>query len=423
MEIFQAKKPIFTSLSPNVEKDDVALSLKLIFQPKSWQRGEAIEQFENDFKDYLGINYSFSFNSGRSALLSILEALKVGEEDEVLLQAFTCNAAVNPILEKGARPVFVDIDETLNLDPQDLVRKISSRSKVLMIQHTFGGPAKLDEILKIVKEKNLFLIEDCAHALGASYHGRLCGTFGDAAFFSFGRDKIISSVFGGMAVTNDEKIAQNLKEFQKRLKQPSRFWVFQQLLHPVLINYLVLPAFSLNNGLGGVVLRIFQKASLLSKAVYEREKRGKLGKYFPKLFPNALAILAQNQFKKLEKFNDHRIEIANFYQRELKGNQFGLPLALKENVESVFMRYPVLVNFDTDKILKEARSEKIFLNDGWRKSAVVPPDTVLEKAKYVEGSCPRAEKVAQNIINLPTHINISKKEAKRIVDFFKKHGG
>jgi dTDP-4-amino-4,6-dideoxygalactose transaminase len=194
-------------------------------------------------------------------------------------------------------------------------------------------------------------------------------------------------------------------------------------LHPVLTNYPVLPAFSLNNSFGGIVLRILQKVSILSKAVYEREKRGRLGKYFPKLFPNALAILAQNQFRKLEKFNDHRIEIANFYQRELREKQFGLPLVLRENVESVFMRYPVLVNLDTDKILKEARSEKIFLNDGWRKSAVVPPDTVLEEVKYVKGSCPRAEKVAQNIINLPTHINIYEKEAKKIVDFFKKHGG
>jgi len=419
-------RPISTSLSPNTEKDDIQLALKLIFQPWKWQsENSAITEnsdrrLEEEFKKYLGVKYAISFNSGRSALMAILSSLELKEGDQVLLQAFTCNAAVNPILNQGAKPIFVDVDQTINLDPNDLKKKISSQSKAVIIQHTFGWPAQIDEILKIVKRKNLYLIEDTAHALGAKFKGKFCGTFGDAAFFSFGRDKIISSIFGGMAITNNEKIGERIRKFRGKLDYPSNFWILQQLLHPILVNYFVLPTYGLNQNLGRVLLGIFHKLSILSKAVYKKEKKGEIPKYFPKGLPNALAILALTQFRKLERFNKHRRGIASFYENELKNKNFNLPLTRsKEGIIPTFMRYPILTNLNTDKILQEARKRKIFLNDGWKKTPIVPPDTDLEKMKYKLGSCPQAEKIAKSIINLPTHINISQKDAQKIIDFLK----
>jgi len=435
-------KPISISLSPNTEKDDIRLALKLIFRPRLWKKklaedGPLLAKLEGEFKEYLGVNYAFSFNSGRSALMAILSSFGLEEDDEVLLQAFTCNAAVNPILDRGAKPVFVDIDDTLNLDPDDLRKKITPKSKAIMIQHTFGWPAQVEEISKIAKENNLYLIEDCAHSLGAKYKGKFCGTFGEAAFFSFGRDKIISSVFGGMAVTDNDKIAGKIKEFQKKTDYPSNFWIFQQLLHPVLTNYLVLPAYGLNANLGKIFLGILHKLSILSKAVYKKEKKGEIPEYFPKRLPEAISCLALNQFKKLERFNSHRREIASFYQKELTSKQsrlrrdatgqentdFILPLMRpQKDVIPSFMRYPILTNFSTDKILKLARKRKIYLDDGWRKSPIVPPDTNIKKMKYVRGSCKKGEEAARTILNLPTHINISQNEAKKIVDFLKQYG-
>jgi len=420
MDIF---RQIFTSLSPNTEKDDIDLAKALIFQPKKWKKGKAIQKLEEEFKKYLGVKHTFSFNSGRSSLMAILEALEIGKGDEVLLQAFTCNAAVNPILGRKAKPVFVDIDDSLNLDPEELRKKITSRSKAVIIQHNFGRPSKIEEVFKIVKEHNLILIEDCAHSLGAKYKGRLCGTFGSASFFSFGRDKIISSVFGGMVVTNNKELAKKIKEYQEKTDYPSNFWIFQQLLHPILVKYLVLPAYGLDSNLGKILLGLFHKLSILSKAVNIEEKKGKICKYFPKKLPNALSILALGQFRKLERFNKHRREIASFYQNVLKNSNFILPLfRTKEGIELIFMRYPILTAFNTDKILKQARKKKIYLDDGWRKSPVVPLDTNLEKMKYIPGSCQKAEKVAQNILNLPTHINISEKDAQKILSFLKTYG-
>lgn len=406
-------RPIFISLSPNVEKDDLFLALKLIFQPWKWKG--SFNFLEEEFKKYFNVKYAFSFNSGRSALMAILSSLNLKKGSEVLLQAFTCNAAVNPILWLNLKPVFVDCDETLNIDIEDLKRKITLKSKVLMVQHTFGFPAKIEEILKICKEKNLILIEDCAHSLGATFEGKKIGTFGLASFFSFGKDKVISSVFGGMAITNDEKIGENLKKFWEKIKEPSFFWIFQQLLHPLLIELLIKPLYNFF-GSGKILLFLFQNFKILPKSVSKEEKEGKKPGIFPKRIPKALAILAQNQLKKLEKFNEHRKRIAGIYREELKNIKAILP---KEKEGRIWLKYPLIVDKETREILKEFEKKNIFLNDGWRETPIVPPDTNLKKMGYQWGSCPRAEKIAKSILNLPTHINVSEKEAQKITEFFK----
>ena len=110
-------KPISISLSPNTERDDVFLAFKLLFQSWKWKRGKAVEELENEFTKYLGVKHTFSFNSGRSALFAILKSLNFKENDEVLLQAFTCNAVVNPIIWAGLKPIFVDCQEDdFNID-------------------------------------------------------------------------------------------------------------------------------------------------------------------------------------------------------------------------------------------------------------------------------------------------------------------
>jgi len=399
------KHSIFISLSPNVEKDDIWLALKLIFQSWKWKKGKATKELEENFKNYLGVRHSFALNSGRSAFLAILSALGLEKGDEVLLQAFTCNAAVNPIIWSGLKPIFVDIEkETLNIDPKDLEKKISKTSRVVVVQHTFGMPAKINEILEICKKHNLILIEDCAHSLGADYNGQKVGSFGRASFFSLGRDKIISSVYGGIAVTNDEVLAGKIRDFQTECSMPSDCWILQQLLHPVLTKIIIMPLYGFFD-LGKYVLVAFQRLKIISKAVHKKEKQGKQPKYLPQKMPNALALLGLNQFKKLKRFNQHRVKIAEVYSK-------GFSAAQTENQKRIYMRYPVLIEgYETNEILKFFRKHKIFLDDGWRKSAIVPIGTDQEKMGYKKGSCPIAEEVAQKIINFSTHINISIKAA------------
>lgn len=179
MKKYPFKRPIFISLSPNTQKDDVFLALKLLFQPWCWKKEKAVFLLEEKFKEYLGVKYAFSFNSGRSAILAILSCLDLAEKNEVLIQAFTCNALVNPILHLKLKPVFIDVEEgTFNIDLTDLKNKITSESKVVIVQHTFGLPVKIKEILEICQKNGStgasieqFSPEFTAEGLGRSPSG------------------------------------------------------------------------------------------------------------------------------------------------------------------------------------------------------------------------------------------------------------
>lgn len=388
-------KPISISLSPNIQKDDVALVLKLIFQPWKWKKGSAVQKLEDEFKKYLGVKYAVSFNSGRSGLYALLKSLDLPKGSDVALQAFTCNAVPNPVLWAGLNPVYVDCANDFN-----------AAVKVDIVQHTFGLPNE-----KFLNEN---VIEDCAHALGAEINGRKVGTFGKAAFFSFARDKVISCVYGGMAVTNNDEIGQKLQQLQKEFGQPGLFWIKQQLLHPILLYFFVLPLYNFLN-LGKALLVVSQWLHLLSKAVSWQEKRGLKPDYFPKALPNALAELALHQFKKLETFNVHRKQIAEFYYQELQNTKFVLPK--KEN--NIFLRFAVQHQKAGEIIDQARRSENMLLGD-WYRTPVDPFDTKLEAVKYIPGSCLNAEYLTKRTLNLPTHINISMEDAKRVVNFLKK---
>jgi dTDP-4-amino-4,6-dideoxygalactose transaminase len=424
-------KPISISLSPNVEKDDLHLALNLLIRPWLWKHGKAIKKLENEFKDYLGVKYAFSFNSGRSSLFAILKALDLPKESGVLLQAFTCNASINPILWAELKPVYIDCNEDdFNVDINDLKKKIAENhnAKVLMVQHTFGLPANMDEVNIIVRQNGLILIEDCAHSLGAEYkkvglpaeaQWAKMGTFGKVAFFSFSRDKIISSVYGGVAVTNDDEIGKNLEALQKSYKQPTNLWTLQQILHPILLHYFILPVYNFLD-LGKVFLVLSQYLHILSKAVSWKEKRGIRPDYFPRALPNALAAMALNQFGKLEKFEKQRANIAESYYNELADSNFKLP-AKFNNRKNAFLRFTVKIKNAQDIIYEAWHNQNILLGD-WYTTPIAPFDTKLEEMHYKMGMCPNAEYLAKHTLNLPTHINISKQDFVRIIKFLKSCG-
>src|SRR3989338_6602122 len=413
-------KPISISLSPNVEKDDLRLALNLIIRPWLWKRGKGIKGLEDEFKKYLAVKHAVSFNSGRSALYAILKTLNLAGQDEVLLQAFTCNAVPNPVLWAGLVPIYVDCNkENFNIDIEALKEKLikNPNAKILIVQHTFGLPANMDELDFIVQQNDLILIEDCAHSLGAEWKGKRVGTFGKVAFFSFSRDKVISSVYGGMAVTNDDKLEQALRQAQGKMGLPNPFWIFQQILHTIFLNYIILPVYNFWD-LGKIFLVLSQWFNVLSKAVSWQEKRGQRPDYFPKALPNALALMALNQFNKLDKFFAHRKRLFDYYRENLKNTQLVLPA---ENTQSKpsYLRFTIKHKNAHEIIYDAWHKQNILLGD-WYTTPIAPFDTKLDQMKYKKGSCPTAEKLSNETLNLPTHINISQNAADRIINFFKK---
>ena len=194
---------------------------------------------------------------------------------------------------------------------------------------------------------------------------------------------------------------------------PSKFWVFQQIFHPILLNFLILPIYNFLD-LGKIFLVLSQVFHILSKAVSWKEKRGEKPDYFPKALPNAMAIMAMHQLSKIEKFNAHRKKVAEYYFRELAGSKFKLP-----KNEGIFLRFSVKHKNAHDVIYEAWHKQNILLGD-WYTTPIAPFDTKIEEMHYAAGSCKNAEYLAKRTLNLPTHINISQKDAERIVNFLKK---
>ncbi len=175
----------------------------------SWisSRGEFIPRFENDFRKFIGVEHATAVSNGTVALHLAIVTLGIGPGDEVIVPSFTYIASVSTIAITGATPVFVDsLEDTWQMDPQDVKRKITIHTKAIMAVHLYGHPCEMDELVKIAKENNLFLIEDCAEAFGSTYKKKHVGTFGDLATFSFYGNKTITTGEGGMVVTNDETL-------------------------------------------------------------------------------------------------------------------------------------------------------------------------------------------------------------------------
>lgn len=165
-----------------------------------------VEEFERVFAESVGAKYSLAVSSGTAALRVALAALDIGPGDEVITQAFTFVATAEAIIEAGARPVCSDIDTTLNMDPADLARLITPRTKAVIAVHMLGTPARLPEIEKLCRRHKIFLIEDTAWGCGGSLRGKSLGTWGDVGTYSFDFAKTMTTGEGGMLVFRDEEV-------------------------------------------------------------------------------------------------------------------------------------------------------------------------------------------------------------------------
>jgi len=181
------------------------------------------EELEDKFAKYHGMKYAISTNSGTSALHSAFFGVGIGPGDEVLCPTYTFLATVTPILQSNGCPILCDAEpETGNIDPADIRRKLTNRSKAIVVTHMWGHPCEMDEILSIARERNLYLIEDCSHAHGATYNGKKVGTFGDVGIWSLQAKKIVFAGEGGMLLTNDRSIYERatlLGHFRARSEQ------------------------------------------------------------------------------------------------------------------------------------------------------------------------------------------------------------
>src|SRR5580704_6695431 len=172
-----------------------------------------VATFEKEFAARIGTRFALAVTSGTAALQCAMAALQIGPGDEVLLPAWTWHSCYNAIVLAGALPVFIEIDESFNIDPSDIEGKITPQTKAILAAHLQGNPADMDRILAIARKANLRVIEDCAQSCGASYKGRPVGSMGDVNIHSLQINKTITAGEGGAVTTNDPILFERAARF------------------------------------------------------------------------------------------------------------------------------------------------------------------------------------------------------------------
>lgn len=178
-------------------------------------QGEFVDKFEKAFAHYLGMEYALSCSNGTTALHLALLALNISEGDEVIVPSLTYVATANAVCYVGATPVFVDAESKhFQIDPDKIEENITKKTRAIIAVHLYGHASDMEKIVRIAKKHNLFLIEDCAEAIGTKFNDRFVGTFGDIATFSFFGNKTITTGEGGMVVTNNKDLSEKVFKFK-----------------------------------------------------------------------------------------------------------------------------------------------------------------------------------------------------------------
>jgi perosamine synthetase len=395
-----AKQYTFFGFAPNMTKESLRLSLRLLLPTQwgKWYTSEPVAEVESLLSKHLSGASVYTIDSGRSALYLALQTLGVKAGDEVVVSGYTCIVVPNAIVALGATPVYVDIDDQLCIDPVSLKARITPKTKAIILQHTFGYPGQLTELLRIAKEAGIPTIEDCAHSLGSMYEGKPLGTFGDLAILSFGTEKIISSIRGGAVVVNNPIYVDGVKKKINALSSFPRLLLFRHLLYyPAAA--LVRSLFSV--GLSGHLFTLLRVTHILPKIVSDGELKGKQDTWTPVQFPGALAMILLIQLRHLNTILEQRKTLATVVRKSLSTK---CAQTNEEGITPLFVGAYTDVPDITEYHLRQAG---IIISALWSNTPIVPDDAKREAVGYVEGCCPKAEQVAKHIFVFGTHPSVA----------------
>ena len=226
-----------------------------------------VATFEKEFAKYIGVGHCVALSSGTGALLTCLSALGIGPGDEVIIPGYTFIASISSIIYARAIPVFAEIDNSLTIDPSDIEKKITEKTKAIMPVHMLGNPCDMDMIMKIAAKHNLYVIEDACQAAGASYKGKKLGSIGDIGAFSLNFFKTISAGDGGMVVTDDSMLYERAFGFHDQGHKPARMGIEVGKRSLIGLN------FRINELTGAVALAQLGKIEKIISTLHEKKKK------------------------------------------------------------------------------------------------------------------------------------------------------
>lgn len=329
--------------------------------------GKEMDEFEKEFAAWAGVKHCVALNSGTDALILAFRALGIGEGDEVIVPANTYIASVIGVTENGGTPVFVDADEYMEIDADQIESKITERTKAILPVHLYGQSSRMDKITEIAKKHNLLLVEDCAQCHGSRFGGKLTGTFGDIGCFSFYPTKPLGA-FGdaGAIVTNNDEIAEKVR---------------------LLRNY-------------------------GSKVKYHNEINGVNSR-----MDEVQAAILKVGLKYLADGTEMRRHQAQMYKEGIKNSKVVIPPA-RENAEHVYHLFPVLVE-DREAFQNYLKENGI----GTQVHYPIPPYVAdcYSGWGYKWSDFPNAEKYANSEVSLPIYAGLPDDEVRYVIDVINKY--
>lgn len=402
---------VFIGSTPNTTEEDLKVAKGILNGDINVDN--SINELKTIFqKEYQGKSI-YLFNRGRDGMYFLFQNLNLQPDDEIILQGFTCIAVLAPILWTKGKPVFVDIKrDTFNMDLEKMREKISEKTKVIVVQHTFGNIADMVKIREIVEQENakredgndIFILEDCAHIL--DFSNKEIGRYSDAFFFSFAQDKSISSTQGSALVINKRHSLSG--ELDERYDEVEEFSKKDELYNAKYIlswdkikkNYfkkILLAKITV-----GKVLLLWYRFTGAIKKQASGDTVDFDGIY---KMSNIQAKLLLIQLKYLSMFNQHRKIISGIY-----------------GDSKMFLRFPLLLQNASE--IRERLKEIGVISGRWYSTPIFPISwNKLECLGYRMGDCPEVEFCSQHILNLPTNIEVDEnkaREIKRIIDKYAK---
>lgn len=341
--------------------------------------GPRTQEFERRTKDYLGAGHTIAVNSCTGALHVALAALGIGPGDEVITSPLTFCATANVVVLLGATPVFADIGDDYNIDPAEIERHITPRTRAVLPVHYGGQPCRMDDILACAHAHGLPVVEDAAHAMGAAYRGRRIGTLGDVTAFSFYAIKNMTTAEGGLLATGDEALAEKMRMLT---------------LH-------------------GISKDAWKRYSSTGSWYYEVVVPG-----FKHNMTDVQAAMGLHQLAKLEQFLDVRCRYAGVYNAAFAGMpEIQTPL-LNPDVRHAWHLYAVQLDLDRlsidrAQLIEALRAENIGTSVHFIPVHLHP--YYRDRYGFRRGDYPRAERVYDRIVSLPLYPRMTERDVQDVI--------
>jgi len=336
--------------------------------------GPFVKRFEDSFAKKVNRKYGIAVANGTAALDIAVEALGIGEGDEVILPTFTIISCIHQIIRSGATPVLVDSDpNTWNMDISQIEEKITIKTKAIMVVHIYGLPVDIDPILELAIKYNLKIIEDAAEMIGQSYKGNPCGSFGDLSTFSFYPNKHITTGEGGMVLTDDEELAEKCRSMRNLCFQRKQRFVHDKL---------------------GWNYRM----------------------------TNLQAALGLAQLEQLESFVDKKRTIGKTYTKLLKGiKEIQLPLEKTDYAENIYWVYGIVLKddipFDAKEAMQKLGKQGIGTRPFFWPMHLQP--VLLNKGLFKGEQYPVAERISRRGFYIPSGLALNNSEIEKITKVLK----